>query len=692
MQLKDPKSDVRRRLLTCTALVAVCTWAPLNAASAQVNVVANGTSVDLFTAFPPPTYPNFNCLTAVNGGQITNSGPPPVNITFTQTQYGASRGGQTAVHDGTITLNGVNVFASDPTYIVNPISGPRGLAAEGAGAVLNATNFNINLSHTGSTSAENGTGLRAVHSGILTAIDGTVTMTGSWNHGIVASGGIVDTNATVVVNGGAAPGQAYGAFAIGEQVSQFGPSTIFLRPGSSITNHSPDHGIGLYSLNFPDGASIIDSHATVLTTGAVAGYGAIAQGGGIIFLRGGSVTTTGTGERNHGLYTFDRGLIVADPAFGEVRTSGPTSHGALAQSGVIQLNGTTIVTTGAGSHGILAEPSGGLGGRVYPTGATDPNPVGTGDVTVIVNGNVTASGQSSRGIFANASTGGNAYVETSSAVLGGWGSGAAGVHLVYGLNGFARINAGSTVGALSDLAISGTTTGVGGTLQIENAGTVTGFVQFGGGDNSFLNNGLFNLRHFADTTGGGRDTLRVAIADLGTGPNNSFTNNGTLALPAVTGATALDSTGQYLPLGNLNNAMTLGGPLQGHLIGVGASTFINSGIIDLQSNPAAGDVLVITGCADGRGCRPRHLHLQWRHAEARHGPQRGRRRNALRYVGRGWHVGRRGRPNKHGNPQRWRHGCANHWRRHPGGGGTEPSPLRSRRVFAPGRLHHRRRV
>ena len=164
----------------------------------------------------------------------------------------------------------------------------------------------------------------------------------------------------------------------------------------------------------------------------------------------------------------------------------------------------------------------------------------------------------------------------------------------YGLNGFARINAGSTVGALSDLAISGTLTGVGRTTQIENAGTVTGFVQFGGGDNSFLNNGLFNLRHFADTTGdGGRDTLRVAIADLGTGLNNSFTNNGTLALPAVTGATTLDSTGQYLPLGNPNNAMALGGPLQGHLVGV--QTFTNSGIIDLQSNPVAGDVLVITG-------------------------------------------------------------------------------------------------
>ena len=119
-------------------------------------------------------------------------------------------------------------------------------------------------------------------------------------------------------------------------------------------------------------------------------------------------------------------------------------------------------------------------------------------------------------------------------------------------------------------------------------------MQLVGGNDSILNNGTFNLRHFADTNGDGvRDTVRVATADLGTGPGNSFTNNGTLALANVTGATKLDSTGQYLPLGNPNNSMALGGSLQGQLTGV--STFINSGIIDLQQNPAAGDVLVITG-------------------------------------------------------------------------------------------------
>ena len=145
-----------------------------------------------------------------------------------------------------------------------------------------------------------------------------------------------------------------------------------------------------------------------------------------------------------------------------------------------------------------------------------------------------------------------------------------------------------SIGALSDLAIVGDP-------QVTNNGTITGFVQFVGSNNSILNNGTFDLRNFAQTTAtGGRDTVpEVAIADLGTGTNNTFLNNGTLALPQVTGATKLDSTGQYLPLGQVSNSMALGGPLQGQMIGV--TTFTNSGVIDLQSNPVPGDVLVITG-------------------------------------------------------------------------------------------------
>src|SRR5262249_53576419 len=139
--------------------------------------------------------------------------------------------------------------------------------------------------------------------------------------------------------------------------------------------------------------------------------------------------------------------------------------------------------------------------------------------------------------------------------------------------------------ALSDRAIAGDPV-------VINYGTITGFVQFTGGDNSIINYGTFNPRHFADTTGAGRDTLRVAIADLGAGLNNSFINIGTLALLGAPGATKLEAVNQYLPLDNPNNAMALNGPVQGRLIGV--QTFINSGTIDLQSNSAAGDVLLIT--------------------------------------------------------------------------------------------------
>ena len=49
------------------------------------------------------------------------------------------------------------------------------------------------------------------------------------------------------------------------------------------------------------------------------------------------------------------------------------------------------------------------------------------------------------------------------------------------------------------------------------------------------------------------------------------------------------------------------GPSQGHLIGV--RHFTNSGTIDLQSNPVAGDVLGITG-ATPAGCRAPALHFR----------------------------------------------------------------------------------
>ena len=296
-----------------------------------------------------------------------------------------------------------------------------------------------------------------------------------------------------------------------------------------------------------------------------------------------------------------------------ITTMGGNGSGIFATSGsgsiIVNASGPINTTDGSNAVGILADSGTSLiqtSGLLTDTSTIRPSPTSTTGSVQVNATNVSTLGQFGTGISATAGSGGvTVNILPGGSVMGGWQADLTSVGSTYGLpaagvilastgGGTATLTNDGSIGALSDRAVANSPRfPSSNNTSIINNGTITGFVQLVGGNNSILNDGTFNLRHFADTTGGGRDTLRVAIADLGAGLNNNFTNNGTLALPAVTGATMLDSAGQYLPLGNINNAMAPGGPLQGHLIGV--STFTNSGIIDLQSNPVAGDVLVITG-------------------------------------------------------------------------------------------------
>ena len=151
--------------------------------------------------------------------------------------------------------------------------------------------------------------------------------------------------------------------------------------------------------------------------------------------------------------------------------------------------------------------------------------------------NVSTTGQFSTGINAistgvpaTGAPGGNVAVNVAQgvSVMGGWQAGVTGVGsstlfalpaagvILSSTGGTATLTNDGSIGALSDRAVAGDP-------QVINNGTITGFVQFTGGDNSILNNGTFNLRHFADTNGDGvRDTLRVAIADLGDRPKQQL--------------------------------------------------------------------------------------------------------------------------------------------------------------------------
>ena len=325
----------------------------------------------------------------------------------------------------------------------------------------------------------------------------------------------------------------------------------------------------------------------------------------VSLLTPGSITTEG--GNGIGIAALSGSGSVAVNSSGPITTTGPGAFGILADSGNILNNTNMIISNPILTPGgpIVVNASGAIstqGAHVYGIWAAST----IGPVQVNAS-NVSSTGKFSTAINAvstgiGGTGGGNVAVTIPSggSVMGGWQADRISVDPTFGLpaagvilssaGGTATLTNDGSIGALSDRAVAGDP-------QVINNGTITGFTQFTGGDNSILNNGAFNLRDFEDTTGaagGVRDTVRVAIADLGEGPNpNTFANTGTLRLAAVTGATTLVGTGQYLPFGNPNNAMTLGGPVQGQILG--ATTFTNSGTIDLQANPVAGDVLLISG-------------------------------------------------------------------------------------------------
>lgn len=176
------------------------------------------------------------------------------------------------------------------------------------------------------------------------------------------------------------------------------------------------------------------------------------------------------------------------------------------------------------------------------------------------------------------------------------------------------INNEGSIGAMSDAAIrtlkqtaiqADQNSGV----MINNHGTITGFVDLAsviatGQQNTFNNYSpnSFVIRNFADTDGDGmRDTKAVSVSNFG-GPNALFNNaaNGAIRFAAVTGNTATDTTGQYVPTtGSPGRSLdasvySLTGPgvVQGQFVNL--ATFINSGVIDL-TGPSVGNVLAITG-------------------------------------------------------------------------------------------------
>jgi hypothetical protein len=458
--------------------------------------------------------------------------------------------------------------------------------------VAGGTSPNAANGMTGLSASAGGNGDATVnyHRGTL---DITETDTGIAAAIFAASGDVgsatinTDLGTTIVVSGQGSALFGVDAFASGGDATVNAASAITINGSPTTTSIYKRNPSGIIATTDPNSSTDPIGSATVIYSGA----GITVHGGGGL----GIVAVAGSPDN------ASRSGPVTVKATGPIMADGSNAVGILADSGTIR----NIVADGD-----------------LPTTMT-----GLVQVTA---GNVSTPGKFGVGISATGGDGGVTLpfpsvvvnVPSGGSIMGGWQPDVTSVGATYRLPaagvilgssvGAATLNNDGSIGALSDRAVAsplpsffGTAFPTSNNTTINNNadGIITGFVQLVWGNNSILNDGTFNLRHFAQTTDGGpRDTVRVAVADLGTGPNNSFTNNGTLRLLNVTGATKLDDTGQYLPvantsLGNKSNAMALGGPLQGQI--TGAATFTNSGIIDLHSNPVPGDVMMITGGSGG---------------------------------------------------------------------------------------------
>jgi outer membrane autotransporter protein len=522
--------------------------------------------------------------TITASGLINVAGAANTNAVFANTSLNAPGAVASVIYTGSATpgIIDINVTGTRNSTII------QACANNGCGLASNFTG-DAKIDAAGNLKGTASSNLPFLTTGII---------------GLDAVAGGDGGNATVIYRRGTI--DVSGSDSAGIFASGGSGATITTLPGTSIIVSSlelPEVGIDAFADNG-------NAKATVASTIQINGPSAVPTT---------NYKINPTGIRAQSDMSGDASVIYTDPtgitvhgggALGIVAVAG--SPDATTQSGRVTVNASGPINTTDSSNavGILADS--GFIRNVFSSGGRTPT---TKTLSVDVTAsNVFALGQFGTAISATGGSGG-VTVTTGGSIMGGWQPDVTSVGVTYGLpaagvvlgsvgGGTATLTNNGSVGALSDRAVASplpsffanptSSFPTSNNTSITNNGTITGFVQLVGGNNSIINNGLFDLRHFADTNGDGvRDTLRVAIADLGDGLNNSFTNNGLLALPAVTGATTLDNTGQYLPLGNPNNAMGLNGPLQGHLIGV--QTFTNSGTIDLQSNAAAGDVLVITG-------------------------------------------------------------------------------------------------
>jgi autotransporter family porin len=521
-------------------------------------------------------------------------------------------------NSGTISTSGLNGFGIRSFSSVGSIDIVNNGAITTTGGAAHGIYANDNVGATGSISIENNAainvgdasnpaGSRAIY--IIKRGTGDATVTGSGNltvlgglnttraYGIIVSS---ENNNVLIDYSGNIFASGFGAGGI--RVDSTGGNVRVDYSGNRIeTLHSNANGI-YASTQSPTGTVDVNAGGTIIThsnagSGDGSGIGsfgiqALTLGGnvGVAFtgplidvngqgaaILAGNAFNSGTGTGT--LNVSNSGQLIArgDQQRG-IRTLSVSGQQTLVNTGSIQTLGAS------NSQGILAEAS------------------GPASLSVSNSGAITTKGTGSSAI--DALTVGGAVSVNNSATLQGGRADSSGVTLGGATQ---TLNNSGVIGALSDSAVRADATTPGTNFTLNNTGQMTGSVKAISAASTVSNSGTWILRSFADSTGSGtRDTWGVATSNLGSSGSNNIDNNGVirLATQPATGITGFSASGAYLPLGQTANTPTLGGPVQGQILGV--NRFTHSGTLDLAAGSnTVGNVLLISGATtagtDGGG-------------------------------------------------------------------------------------------
>ena len=297
------------------------------------------------------------------------------------------------ITNSSITANGINsngLYAYGGDYYIAmsggsvTVNGAGGSAvkAEGAGGsgiILNNTTVTANGAGTNGLYAEDG--------GYIAMSGGSVTANGAGGSAVKAEGAssgiLINNNAVISTNGVGVTGlyaQDGGSIAMsGGSVSTAGAAShavISSGSDSEVDIEDADvstSGIGSYGLYANSGGSIFMDDGTVSTSGLLGSHAVISSGSGSeISLNDVHVSTNGIWNSAVGLYAY--GIYAAeggevDMDGGSVSTTGALSHGAVADgdgSLISMTNAGDVSTEGLGAYGLYANN----GGRIYMNGGS----------------------------------------------------------------------------------------------------------------------------------------------------------------------------------------------------------------------------------------------------------------------------------------------------------------------------------